>query len=771
MSLAISLWWFLPFFFPSFVLAGPQNTIYTLPTPVPIPDCAQGCLAAFIAQAFPTSICSDQQDFDCLCTHNSTTGYTLGEGALQCVAAACPEELYEYAAVYELCAQVEDAQPETHGTLTATMQATVDSQTLMVSPDDPTSSSSLPASILDPASTISTTDTNIITAAPSRPTSLHLTSPSILLAPSTSISATPTSTSQPFQSNPTTIATSSATAAAAADSNKPVLTRPQVAGVAVAGVASAALGFGLMICILCLRRRRAARRRHSGSSFGGDRVVSTQLNPPDKAVTTAPDSRPGSHWLDPPVAEEQRQMLSVPPRVGELRWSNMWRRSVKPEEIGVAVAPGMVGGSPGHDATYDNSPVSAASYRTTSRLLPDKPSYSSSSYSLFPSPLKINHDNRPESGATVFEEDAINGPRTSIPPPRQARRGRGSVDTSKIPLQRNLYPSASDPFLSSSTVPRALMYAKEQRRRSRNQLPPLDPQPPSRQHNGQWTTSPDQIRPPPPTMTSINAPANLSCKSLPLLRKPIPPPTRPPLAAIISSNSNSNSNPSSSSSTSLPRKGPPPKRKSLGKRPPTYFSTTSETSFESGFDVDEMEDLPYPSSGLFPASSSNPEPSLSPVAETEEGSARRVVYRVNGNWEGRAEPQRSPLSDIKYPRIPGSVTSPHRIATPVDSPTRKPPPRRRERVMELEGSPVYPTRTSSFGQSNGSTIQTSKSLPMLPTSPRAGQFGGGGNGQGNGEARVRQTAKYTILQNPGLSGLGGLHPSPARSQEEEWVRR
>jgi hypothetical protein len=50
-----------------------------------IPPCAQTCFKSFIDVNFPNGTCSTAPSLDCLCSHNSTTGYALGEGAVQCI--------------------------------------------------------------------------------------------------------------------------------------------------------------------------------------------------------------------------------------------------------------------------------------------------------------------------------------------------------------------------------------------------------------------------------------------------------------------------------------------------------------------------------------------------------------------------------------------------------------------------------------------------------------------------------------------------------------
>jgi hypothetical protein len=50
-----------------------------------VPTCAQDCFISFLDSNFDTATCGTQPALDCLCSHNTTTGYTVGEGAVQCI--------------------------------------------------------------------------------------------------------------------------------------------------------------------------------------------------------------------------------------------------------------------------------------------------------------------------------------------------------------------------------------------------------------------------------------------------------------------------------------------------------------------------------------------------------------------------------------------------------------------------------------------------------------------------------------------------------------
>ncbi|KAG0652660.1 hypothetical protein D0Z07_0246 [Hyphodiscus hymeniophilus] len=50
-----------------------------------VPACGQQCFESFLYSNFPTSVCTSTPTLACLCSHNSTSGYTVGEGAVQCI--------------------------------------------------------------------------------------------------------------------------------------------------------------------------------------------------------------------------------------------------------------------------------------------------------------------------------------------------------------------------------------------------------------------------------------------------------------------------------------------------------------------------------------------------------------------------------------------------------------------------------------------------------------------------------------------------------------
>ena len=359
--------WPWPFFlFPLSALAGPLSTV-SLPDSLAsaVPACAQACVASFILQNFQSS-CHNIQDFNCLCTHNGVSGFTVGEGALRCLASTCydPYPKEKAVGVYEVCSDVPNAEPMTHRVLTATHSTastrTIDTHFIPISQ---TSHSTHVRS--------TTSSTHTRTSRTSTSTS-HPASPTSTKVPSTSAHSSHTPTISPTthtSSSPAPAATTSSAAAAPA----PSLSNPQIAGITVGGFGAAALACGAVFLCFFLRRRSARKRRDSGSSFG-DRMLGTQEGSPE----TLPGFARNDNETSQEMMESHWQAEPQDPLRGDnSRWSS-WRRSARPENgaarLGLAPEP-----TSERRREHSPPPPSAASYRTTSQLLPDKPTYT-----LFP---------------------------------------------------------------------------------------------------------------------------------------------------------------------------------------------------------------------------------------------------------------------------------------------------------------------------------------------------------------------------------------------------
>ena len=170
----------------------------------------------------------------------------------------------------------------------------------------------------------------------------------------------------------------------------------QIVGIAVAGGAAVCFAIGVLVFVFCFRKRKRQRRRSARWSMA-------YPNPPPRPSTPSQD--PGyaqTTFVDPAdLTIGHGQRYYAEPAVEEKRRS-FWRRSIKPEDIGVAVSP---------EVAQHGSPDSYSSQRTASQLLPALPNEA-----LWPAPLRLSRQMpmnkgmlRPESTATVFEEDVGRG--------------------------------------------------------------------------------------------------------------------------------------------------------------------------------------------------------------------------------------------------------------------------------------------------------------------------------------------------------------------------
>ena len=728
MSLVLPLCLFL--FLNSFplALAGPQYTNFLAPYLVKlVATCAQSCLEAFIATSFPTSTCPDPQDLDCLCTRESKTGFTLGEGALRCLASDCTnEQLLDIAAAYGVCASVPGAKPMTHSTITATMAnpttITFDTHNTLTTTDpNPSISSSCSDSWFSQTNLISLTSS----VSSSKDTPISTSSITGILTASGTPPLIPTNTAAFFPINPGSSSTtslpgiSSTDTSAAAATQKSTLTNQQIAGIAVSAGAVTVAGFALLIFLFCFRNKRAS-KRDSGSSFGGDLILAANNGPPGSIPTSSRDVESGPA-PKPTVPAKAQQFLGVPVSTNDRRWS-LWRMRVEPHEIGVAVAPEM-----GRDITQETSPVSIASYRTTSRLLPDKPSYS-----LFPSPTQNPASQNPTQPPTVrFAGSGRNIPLPPYPSANLPRWHQQPMDTSQIASQgqsNTRRQPASDPFVDSTYDPRAVMYAMERKKASRAELPQIIT-PGNWQGSGNsWgNSSTARFLRPVVVSKSEGVPA-ISASPYKSIRKQ-------PLSPTISSSVDSNDPPFSTlhqHASAQPQLYPasPYRAKSNTRRPVTHLTTASETSFED--EADEVDDGPVREFGL------------SPVVESPM--------------------RRTPSSMVRYPPLPGSsVRGPRPIP---ESPTRKPPSRIRQEPIYAV-SPISPGtgRDKALPPRPGvidrvelperstSPLQRHREAPNVEDRKRGPQDIRTGNND------VQKSAKWKILCSPGLEGLENVSSS------------
>ncbi|KAL8833582.1 MAG: hypothetical protein Q9170_004197 [Blastenia crenularia] len=581
-----------------------------------------------------------------------------------------------------------------------------------MSRDSTTTQSAFLSSINKPSSiSVSTTQD------PSYPTGL-ITDTSIpsssntILIDSSSIAVT-TTTSAYFNSEtssvPTTTTSASSTAAAAAvPVSQPALTKPQIAGVAVGSVAAVGFVFGLLALIFCLRGKER-KRRGSEASFGNDKIIVDQPRTPSPPLAAASqDVERGNQEVETSRSPD-RYAQAFPPRRQSNRWS-LWQKSTQPEDIAVAAAPCP------SNPTHDHSPVtpmSVASYETTSRLLPDKPVYS-----LFPAPLRISSYNQ-EISPVDAPGPAAAGFIRPLPglTPKSVPRGQGVVNTSQISLQLGqptIRHVPSDPFLDSSSSsrpadPRQLQTLPAQRNRS-NASRPVNI------HYGQ-PTEPVEIHRKPvparlpldtvqmdPTISRVDWGADMPVQS-------------PSLGTLVSSASQVQPNTRRSSS-----------RRKFGRKRPQTFLSGSETSFEDADSDDEP---------------SMPRTELSPLLESP--------------------PARRPhAASVRYPIIPTSAA---------ESPSIN----RTVREVRREQVELNPASDRSKGKAKASPRTPpsirDKALPNVPELPsgelRERQQAPYSNDDGV-KAVKPGSAKYTVLVAPGLDGVENVG-TPRSKSSAEWT--
>jgi hypothetical protein len=364
-----------------------------------VPDCTANCLQSFISANYQASSCSSNPDLTCLCTHTTLSGLTIGEAALSCLVSSCPsKEAVDESSIYNICSGIPDAIAETIGTIIITMTST---NLLSVTTSTTAATlitSTLPSGVLVPSTSLTgtlsitfDTGTPVVPATTSSP--VHTT----LLRSISSLSSLSSNSSSAFVIQPAAQTTSGLPAVAAAPNQQAKLTTGEIVGIAVAGGAAACFALGVLVFIFCLRQRKRQRRRSARLSM----TIEKPPPPPPPPRPSTPGQNSGqarTTFPDPAdlVIGHGQRYYATPP--AEERRRSFWRRSIKPEDIGVAVSP---------DTVHDSSPDSFSSQRTASQLLPALPDHG-----LWPEPLRLSRQIptnkglvRPESTATVFEED------------------------------------------------------------------------------------------------------------------------------------------------------------------------------------------------------------------------------------------------------------------------------------------------------------------------------------------------------------------------------
>ncbi|KAG8427790.1 hypothetical protein J3459_006357 [Metarhizium acridum] len=340
-----------------------------------VPACAEDCFISFLDANYGIARGEEIPSLEDLCSADGNTGFTIGEGAVQCIAAeqrvgACSVKEANSSAMYkayQMCSDQPGALTPTHGVITATL-AVPPSGGGPVSYPAP-SKTKRPFTRLRPPSTL-VIDTHSPTFSPS-------------WSPDTTLRTAVVSTTTE------TTATSSSTAEPAAAASGGSITPVQKAGIAVGVIGFAAVAIGLLLLFRLYRAKKkrgghtplasSPRRRDSwgykfdkgrGESSSEPSWMANPVHPPNDsnhgasaaAMTGAIAIRAeaGARTQQQPQPQPQPQAAaskSPPPRAYN-------RSSWRPSLIGLALSPSHSKHA-GRGTTTPPRPVS--------KLLPAKP--------------------------------------------------------------------------------------------------------------------------------------------------------------------------------------------------------------------------------------------------------------------------------------------------------------------------------------------------------------------------------------------------------------
>ena len=355
-----------PRFFPSTPRTSRRAADFEVDTPLSIlpdfldvllPACSKPCLRAFISDNYSSS---HSKDLRTLCTTNTSSGFTLGEAALVCESAYCAVGGQVDKSIFSICASVTRAIRPSHHSLTVVPMATS-----QLTPGSNPFSSALPPTIGAPATTtVGATEISSATGAPSIPSASDPLPPPASSSSETTSSNSATSTlvassitTRPGESDPVMTSGSSPSLAPAGSQARGNLNTGQIVGISLA--AFAIVGFIVGLLLFLYYRRRESNRTRRGSRWSD--VTETQ------PLSSFP---PGEHHMEADFSNpraatpDHSQRFYATPTTTQEKRRSFWRRSIKPEDIGVAVSPEVV---------EAGTPTSISSQGTTSQLLPELP--------------------------------------------------------------------------------------------------------------------------------------------------------------------------------------------------------------------------------------------------------------------------------------------------------------------------------------------------------------------------------------------------------------
>ncbi|KAH7148649.1 hypothetical protein EDB81DRAFT_469889 [Dactylonectria macrodidyma] len=349
-----------------------------------IPSCAEDCFNSFLYVSYGTSRCMPDPTLQCLCSRVGAGGFTLGEGALQCIIAEksigfcsdidASDTVIQNA--YGMCDDQPDAVQPTHKTITATLVIptsggivtfppvkthTSTRYTTSITSMTISSYTSLPTTLVMETSSAPPMHTRSTTT--SMTTAIRSTSSSFppIFSSDTAINPLPTTIDQSSTATESATGTSTSTAAAAGggngdkaddDDGDKSLSRDQVAGISVGVLAAAGLAIGAIVIARYYRRRKYPTLKN-----GFLPMRDTWGYKPDRSDSERTNSWI-AHQIRPPL-----DSFPPPPVPAYARPTASYRRSkYRPDAIGLAISP-----------AYSRATPLTATSRRMSRLLPAKP--------------------------------------------------------------------------------------------------------------------------------------------------------------------------------------------------------------------------------------------------------------------------------------------------------------------------------------------------------------------------------------------------------------
>ncbi|KAK4241306.1 hypothetical protein C8A03DRAFT_12386 [Achaetomium macrosporum] len=258
-----------------------------------VPTCAQNCFESFISANFDASICGNSPSLECLCRQQGSSGYTVGEGAVSCLAGesrfgACQGQ-DGITTAYNMCVGISKAEPMTHSTIVATLVVPSGTGPLLV----PTAISTATSK---PTVTTAPTPTPTVSLPTGNEPSSTLTTPSSVASP-----------------------TSTATESPAAATGRPQLDSAQIAGITLGCVAVVVFGILLVFLARCVRRKR----------FGDlEAGFSKMRDSMSFGRKSRPSSAPGIQ-ISSPIPKVQAKRNPTDPR---------WQPGVQQQGAGLAIS-------------------------------------------------------------------------------------------------------------------------------------------------------------------------------------------------------------------------------------------------------------------------------------------------------------------------------------------------------------------------------------------------------------------------------------------------